>query len=204
VAGTVAGNRFGVAKGAVVVPVRVLDCTGSGSWSGVIAGLDWVVADHGPGELAVANMSLGGPRNSAVDAAVQRVVTDGVTVAVAAGNDGGNACNFSPSRVSAAVTVGATNRTDRRASFSNAGACLDLFAPGVDITSDWLLGGSRTISGTSMAAPHVTGAAVLILARNHAFTPAQVAARLVGNATTGVIPQPGSGSPNRLLFSPPT
>jgi subtilisin family serine protease len=203
VAGTVAGNRYGVAKDAVVVPVRVLDCTGSGSWSGVIAALDWVVADHDPGELAVANMSLGGARNSAVDAAVQRAITDGVLVSVAAGNNGANACNYSPARVGAALTVGATDRTDRRASFSNFGSCLDLFAPGVDITSDWLLGGTNTISGTSMATPHVTGAAALVLARNPSLSPAQLASRVVATATTGVVTKPGSRSPNRLLFSPP-
>jgi subtilisin family serine protease len=203
VAGTVAGNKYGVAKDATVVPVRVLDCAGSGSWSGVIAGLDWVAADHDPGELAVANMSLGGVANSAVDAAVQRVIADGVTVAVAAGNSSTNACSTSPARVTAAVTVGATDRKDRRASFSNFGSCLDLFAPGVGITSDWLAGTTNTISGTSMATPHVTGAAALVLGRNQGFGPADVAGRLVTNSTKNVVTG-ASGSPNRLLFSPTT
>jgi subtilisin family serine protease len=149
-------------------------------------------------------MSLGGGANGAVDAAVQKVISDGVTVAVAAGNSTANACTTSPARVSAAVTVGATDRNDRRASFSNYGSCLDLFAPGVSITSDWLAGTTNTISGTSMATPHVTGAAALVLGRNPGFTPAQVASRLVSNSTTGVLKSVGSGSPNRLLFSPTT
>jgi subtilisin family serine protease len=203
VAGTVAGNKYGVAKDAIVVPVRVLDCTGSGTWSQVIAGLDWVASDHDPGELAVANMSLGGGANSAVDAAVQNVINDGVTVAVAAGNSSANACGSSPARVAGAVTVGATDSRDRRASFSNFGSCLDLFAPGVNITSDWLAGTTNTISGTSMATPHVTGAAALVLGRNPSFTPAQVAAQLVSNSTKNAV-SGVSGSPNRLLYSPTT
>jgi subtilisin family serine protease len=162
-----------------------------------------VVLDHDPGELAVANLSLGGGANSAVDAAVQRVIADGVAVAVAAGNSSVNACGTSPARVSVAVTVGATDRNDRRASFSNYGSCLDLFAPGVNISSDWLAGTTSTISGTSMATPHVAGAAALILGRNPSFTPAQVASRLVTNSTKNVVSST-SGSPNRLLWSPTT
>jgi hypothetical protein len=147
VAGTVAGNTYGVAKSATVVPVRVLGCDGSGTWSGIIAGLDWVVAHHTSGS-AVANMSLGGGVSSSVDAAVQRVIADNVTIAVAAGNSSADACTTSPARVPAALTVGATDTTDRRASFSNYGSCVDLFAPGVSVTSDWLGGGTNTISGT--------------------------------------------------------
>jgi subtilisin family serine protease len=199
VAGTVAGTVYGVAKAATVVPVRVLDCGGSGTWSGIIAGLDWVVGNHVSGP-AVANMSLGGGVSSTVDAAVQRVIADGVTVAVAAGNSNANACNTSPARVSAALTVGATDNADRRASFSDYGSCLDLFAPGVDITSDWLTG-TNTISGTSMATPHVAGAAAVLLSKTPTMSPATVASRLVGTATTGVVKSAGNRSPNRLLYS---
>jgi subtilisin family serine protease len=201
VSGTIGGVDYGVAKGVTLVPVRVLDCTGSGSWSGVIAGLDWVVGNHASGVPAVANMSLGGGRNSSVDAAVQRAISAGVTVAVAAGNNGTNACNYSPSRVSAAVTVGATDINDRRASWSNYGACLDLFAPGVNIKSDWMGGLTNTISGTSMATPHVTGAAAILLAKTPTLSPAQVASLLLTNSTKSVVSSAGSRSPNRLLFS---
>jgi subtilisin family serine protease len=202
VAGTVAGTAYGVAKTATVVPVRVLDCAGSGTWSGIIAGLDWVVGNHVSGP-AVANMSLGGGASSTVDAAVQRVIADGVTVAVAAGNSNANACNSSPARVAGALTVGATDSSDRRASFSNYGSCLDLFAPGVGVTSDWLTG-TNTISGTSMATPHVAGAAAVLLSRNPGglLSPSAVASNLVSTATTGVVKVAGKRSPNRLLFAP--
>lgn len=205
VAGTVAGTTFGVAKDAAVVPVKVLDCAGSGSWSGVIAGLEWVVVDHPAGAPAVANMSLGGPRNSSVDLAVQKVIADGVTVAVAAGNDGRDACSFSPARVTAAITTGATNRADERASFSNYGPCLDLFAPGVDVKSAWInqtysAESTRTISGTSMATPHVAGAAAALLEQNPGLSPEAVANALVSGATRDVVLNPRKGSPNRLLF----
>jgi subtilisin family serine protease len=207
VAGTIAGSTYGVAKRAKLVPVRVLDCNGSGSWSGVIAGLEWVAGDHDSGELAVANLSLGGGVSATVDAAVKRVIGDGVTVVVAAGNSNANACNSSPARVPAALTTGATEKTDRRASFSNYGSCLDLFAPGSGITSAWHTGATSTISGTSMAAPHVAGAAAVVLgltpAPNPPLTPAQVASRLTSTATTGKVTSAGSRSPNRLLYSPP-
>jgi subtilisin family serine protease len=202
VAGTIGGTTYGVAKAVNLVPVRVLDCAGSGSWSGVIAGLDWIVADHAANVPAVANMSLGGGVSSSVDAAVQRVIADGVTVAVAAGNSNANACNSSPARAANAVTVGATDTTDRRASFSNYGSCLDLFAPGVNITSDWIGPATNTISGTSMATPHVAGAAAILLGKSPALTPAQVASQLVTLSTKNLVVSAGSRSPNRLLYSP--
>jgi len=202
VAGTVAGATYGVAKAAQLVPVRVLGCDGSGSWSGVIAGLDWAARNHVSGK-AVANMSLGGPANSSVDRAVQSLINDGVTVAVAAGNSNANACNSSPARVSAALTVGATDSTDTRAGFSNYGSCLDLFAPGVNIDSTWNTGGTATLSGTSMATPHVAGAAAVVLSTSAAnLTPATVASRMTSTASV-VVSARGAGSPNRLLYLAP-
>jgi subtilisin family serine protease len=199
VAGTVAGTRYGVAKDASVVPVRVLNCQGSGTWSGIVAGIDWVVANHQGGVPAVANMSLGGSPNSSVDAAVAKLVADGVTVAVAAGNDGQDAATHSPAREPSALTVGATDSSDTRASFSNYGTVVDLFAPGVGITSAWLNQGTNTISGTSMATPHVAGAAAVLLAQNPGLSPAAVAAELVRVSTKDVVANEGTGSPDRLL-----
>ena len=208
VAGTVGGSTYGVAKAVTLVGVRVLSCSGSGSWSQVIAGMDWVTADHVAGQPAVANLSLGGGANSSVDAAVNRMVSDGIAVSVAAGN--GNffgfaqdACSSSPARVPAAMTISATDSSDRKASWANYGTCVDLFAPGVSITSSWHNGdnATRTISGTSMAAPHTAGVAALYLQGNPGASPATVASALVGNATTGVVSNAGSGSPNRLLFT---
>ncbi|HET7461127.1 MAG TPA: S8 family peptidase [Longimicrobium sp.] len=204
-AGTVGGLTYGVAKGVSLVAVRVLDCNGSGTTSGVIAGVDWVTANHV--SPAVANMSLGGGANTSLDNAVANSIASGVTYAIAAGNGNifgiaQNACNSSPARVASAITVGATDKTDKKASWSNFGTCLDLFAPGVNITSSWYTSdiATNTISGTSMATPHVAGVAALYLQGNPSATPAQVASALVANATTGKVTSAGTGSPNRLLF----
>lgn len=200
VAGTVAGSTYGVAPDAIVHGVRVLGCNGTGSNSGVIAGVDWVAANAI--QPAVANMSLGGTPSAALDQAISNAVADGVTMVVAAGNENQDACNVSPARESSAITVGATTRTDVRASFSNFGTCVDIFAPGQDITSTWIDSDSstRTISGTSMAAPHVAGGAAIVLEANPSASPAAVTDSLLGDATTGALSGIGNGSPNRLLF----
>jgi subtilisin family serine protease len=207
VAGTIGGSTHGVAKGVSLVAVRVLDCSGSGTNSGVIAGIDWVTANHQPGQPAVANMSLGGGASTALDSAVSRSISDGVSYAVAAGNGNSagvaqNACNYSPARVPAALTVGATDKTDKAASFSNYGTCVDLFAPGVGITSDWYTSTSatNTISGTSMATPHVTGVAALYLQRNPAATPSTVATALAAATTKDAVPTTRTAN-NDLLFT---
>ncbi|MGW1253972.1 S8 family peptidase [Streptomyces sp. NPDC002513] len=199
VAGTVAGAAYGVAKKAKIVAVRVLDDSGYGTTDKVVAGLDWVAQHHsGP---SVANMSLGGPADSVLDTAVRNTIASGVTFAVAAGNSNDDASGTSPARVSEAITVGATAQGDARASYSNYGPALDLFAPGSSIKSTWNSSdtATATLSGTSMAAPHVTGAAALYLADHPRAAPAQVAAALTAAATTGVVSSPGSGSPSRLL-----
>ncbi|MGI9075907.1 MAG: S8 family peptidase [Gemmatimonadaceae bacterium] len=206
VAGTVGGSRYGVAKGVKLVAVRVLNCAGSGSTSGVIAGVDWVTRNHT--ERAVANMSLGGGASTALDAAVRTSIVSGVTYGIAAGNGNSagiaqNACNTSPARVVEAITVSATDRTDRKASWANYGSCLDIFAPGVGITSAWYTSttATATISGTSMATPHVVGVAALYLEGNPGASPATVRNALVSNATLGKVTSAGSNSPNRLLFT---
>ena len=203
VAGTVAGTTYGVAKSATIVPVRVLDCNGSGYNSDVVAGLDWVAANHAAGAPAVVNLSLGGAASSTVDTAIQSVVNDGVTAVVAAGNSAVDACGSSPARVPAAVTVAASDSADRQASFSNFGSCVDLYAPGVGISSAYHTSSTATasMSGTSMAAPHVAGAAAVLLSQNPALTPAQVSGALTSNATAGVVAGATSGTPNRLLYS---
>ncbi|MFD5147679.1 S8 family peptidase [Streptomyces sp. NPDC058401] len=199
VAGTVAGTTYGVAKKAKIVGVRVLDNNGSGTTAQVVAGIDWVTRNAV--KPAVANMSLGGGADSALDTAVRNSIASGITYGVAAGNESTNANTKSPARVTEAITVGATTNTDAKASYSNYGAVLDLFAPGSNITSSWGTGdtATNTISGTSMATPHVVGAAALYLAANPGATPAQVSTALVNAATPNVVTSPGTGSPNLLL-----
>jgi subtilisin family serine protease len=204
VAGTIGGAHYGVAKTATLVAVRVLGCTGSGTISGVIAGVDWVTADHTAGQPAVANVSLGTGASSALDTAVANSINDGVGYAVAAGNSNADACNFSPARVPAAITTGATTSADARASFSNYGACVDLFAPGQAITSAWGSGdtATNTLSGTSMAAPHVAGAAALYLQGHPSASPAAVRDAIVKSTTVNVMSGIDPGTPNRLLNAP--
>jgi len=201
VAGTTAGTSYGVAKLADVVAVRVLNCAGSGTFQQVIDGVNWVAGNAI--RPAVANMSLGGAgTNSVLEAAVTNAINGGVQFALAAGNNGGDACNFTPARTPAAITVGATDINDNRASFSNFGTCLDIFAPGVSITSAWITSdtATNTISGTSMASPHVAGAAALILGDNPTFTAQQVRDAMVNASTLNKVVNPGAGSANRLLF----
>ncbi|HEY1176376.1 MAG TPA: S8 family peptidase [Phytomonospora sp.] len=202
VAGTLGGTSYGVAKEVTLVGVRVLNCGGSGSYAGVIAGIDWVAGDHDAGEPAVANMSLGGGYDQATNDAVTGAIADGVAFTVAAGNSDADACQSSPSSTPDAITVGATAPDDSRAGFSNHGTCLDVFAPGQNITSAWFTAddAANTISGTSMAAPHVAGATALMLAAHPAYTPQQIRDALVADATPDVVTDPGAGSPNRLLY----
>ncbi|QOV35431.1 S8 family peptidase [Streptomyces ferrugineus] len=202
VAGTIAGKKYGVAKKAKVVAVRVLDNAGGGTTSDVIAGIDWVTR-HAK-KPAVANVSLGGYRNTQLDAAVRNSIASGVTYTVAAGNDGLPAGLYSPAAVREAITVGATDRKDARTGFSNTGPALDLFAPGVSITSASYRSdtGRATFSGTSMASPHAAGAAALYLADHPKAPPAQVSRALVAQAASGKVSGRGLGSPNKLLQVP--
>jgi subtilisin family serine protease len=199
VSGTIGGSTYGLAKEVQIVAVRVLDCGGSGTTEGVVAGIDWVTQNAV--KPAVANMSLGGGADAALDAAVQSSIASGVTYGIASGNSSADACGFSPARVPEAITVNASDINDAQASFSNFGTCTDIYAPGVDITSSWLNGGTNTISGTSMATPHVVGASALYLADHPDAAPADVAAALTGNATPDKVTGAGSGSPNLLLFT---
>ena len=203
VAGTVGGSTYGVAKSVTLVAVRVLDCNGSGSNSGVIAGVDWVTSNHAAGAPAVANMSLGGGASTALDDAVRRSIADGVTYALASGNSNVDACSSSPARVSEALTVNSSTSSDARSSFSNYGTCTDIFAPGSSITSAWYTSttATNTISGTSMATPHVAGVVALYLEQNGYQAPSTVNAAIINNATLNKITSPGTGSPNRLLHS---
>ncbi len=203
VAGTIGGAAHGLAKGVRLVAVKVLDCNGSGSFAGVAAGIDWVTSNHTSGP-AVANMSLGASgSDAATENAVRNSIADGVTYGIASGNSNSNACNFTPARVAEAITVNASTNTDARASFSNYGTCTDIFAPGQNITSAWNTSNTatNTISGTSMATPHVVGAAALYLAANPSASPATVQSAMKANATPNKITNPGTGSPNLLLYT---
>ncbi|MEV6348812.1 S8 family peptidase [Actinoplanes sp. NPDC051851] len=203
VAAVAVGSTYGVAKSANVVGVRVLDSSGSGTTSGVISGIDWVTANAVAGK-SVANLSLGGSTSSTLDAAVTRSIAAGIPYAIAAGNSGVDASTTSPARVAAALTVGATSSTDAKASWSNYGSVLDLFAPGVSITSAWRTSTTATYtgSGTSFASPHVAGAAALYLAAHSGASVATVNAAIVAAATSGVVTSAGTGSPNKLLYTP--
>jgi subtilisin family serine protease len=202
VSGIIGGTTYGVAKGVTLVPVRVLDCTGSGTDAGVIAGIDWMIADHVPGTLAVANMSLGGTSSQILNDAVRAAVDAGIVMSLAAGNSAADACGFSPAGETSALTVAASDATDHSASFSNEGACVDLFAPGVDILSDYYTGATatETMSGTSMAAPHVTGIAALYAATFPSATAAAIEDAIVADATAGVIARRDPITPNRLAY----
>ncbi|MGJ8664481.1 MAG: S8 family peptidase [Marinicella sp.] len=199
VAGTIGSSTYGVAKDATIYAVRVLGCDGSGTNAGVIGGVDWVAANHI--KPAVANMSLGGGASSALDSAVNSAVSAGITMVVAAGNDNSNACSYSPARAASAITVGSTTSTDSRSSFSNYGTCLDIYAPGSSITSTWSTSNTatNTISGTSMAAPHVAGVAALYLDEFPNASPSQVEAAIEGAAIPNKVTDARTGSPNLLL-----
>ena len=206
VAGIIGGSRYGVAKRVRLVAVRVLDCSGAGSTGRIVAGLDWIVRDHAAGTPAVANLSLGGAPSSALDAAVRALVRDGVVVTTAAGNGdasghGIDACSTSPARTGIAITVSATDRNDVRPTWANWGRCVDLVAPGVGIMSDWNSSdrATRTLSGTSMAAPHVAGAAARYLSSHRSATPAQVRGYLVHASTAGAV-QDARNDSARLLY----
>ena len=201
VAGIIGGAKYGVAKKTNLIPVRVLDCAGSGSYSSVISGLDWIAANYRAGDAAVVNMSLGGPASSTLDGAVRNLISKGINVVVAAGNSSADACNYSPARVLDAITVGATANTDARASYSNYGTCLDVFAPGSSITSTWLgATGINTISGTSMASPNVAGVLARFIGQYSGLTPAQVANSIKTSSTKNLVTSAGSGSPNQLAY----
>lgn len=218
VAGTIGGAKYGVAKGVKLIAVRVLDCDGSGSNSDVVAGVDWVTRHHLPGARAVANMSLGSGPSPALDRAVAASIADGVTYTIAAGNDskpydpgllglfpsggGVDACGQSPGRVGTALTVAAIDKGDRRASYSEIGKCVDLFAPGSGITSTWKDSDTSTavLSGTSMAAPHVAGVAALLAQKYPKATPLDISNRIKSTSTPNAVKDAGAASPNRLLF----
>ena len=202
VSGTIGGSTYGAAKGVKLVAVRVLDCEGSGWASDIIDGLDWVIA-HKTGP-SVVNMSLGGGAYAPIDTAVERTVDAGISVVVAAGNDGEDACDTSPARAPGAITVAATDSDDYRAWFSNTGSCVDLFAPGVDVKSSSNRSNTATevLSGTSMATPHVVGLAARYLQAHHAATPDQVTTALLAGATQNAV-HDAQGTPNLLLYTAP-
>lgn len=199
IAGTVGGATYGVAPQVALAAVRVLDCNGSGSLSNVLAGMDWV-AQHAA-RPAVANMSLGASKNATLDEAATRLAGSGVFLAVGAGSSGTDACDFSPGGAEGVFTTAATDAGDARASFSNGGECVEAFAPGVQITSTWPDGGTRTLSGTSMAVPHVTGVGALYKSANGEVDSAALVTWIVDNATPDVVQNPPPGTPNRLLFT---
>jgi len=200
VAGTVGGSEYGVAKNVKLVGVKVLSCTGGGTWSGVIQGINWVAANAK--KPATANMSLGGGSSPSLNSAVQGLVATGVSTVVAAGNSNRDACLYSPAGEPTAITVGSTDSNDGRSYFSNYGTCLDIFAPGRNIKSAWIGSNTatNTISGTSMASPHVCGAAALHLGKNPTLTPTQIAFKLTSTSTPGKVTNEGTGSPNRLVY----
>ncbi|MEY4713729.1 MAG: hypothetical protein RIQ37_59, partial [Actinomycetota bacterium] len=211
VAGTLAGTTYGVAKAATIVPVRVLDCNGSGLLSGVIAGLDWIGQNYTPGSKVVVNMSLGGGASATLDSAVASLVAKGIAVVVAAGNSAADACNFSPARVAGAITVAASTTADGLASYSNFGSCVDIVAPGSGILSAWIGSTTETavLNGTSMATPHVAGLVASMLTNGY-LTPAEIEARLEAVAAKNLITNLGAGTPNLLsqvyvsTITPPT
>jgi subtilisin family serine protease len=205
VAGTAAGTTYGVAKKANIIPVRTLECDGSGWSSTVMAGIDWAISHHVAGQPAVMNLSVGGFTNASFDQAVQSAVNDGITVVAAAGNSGQDACLTSPARVPSAITVAATNINDAQASWSNYGSCVDIQAPGVSVRSAWNNSptGDNTLDGTSMATPHVSGAAAILLSRNRSLSPADLHQTMINNATIAAVSANKGATPNRLLFVPP-
>jgi len=203
VSGTIAGTTYGVAKKAMIYPVRVLGCDGSGQTSGVIEGIEWVAANAR--KPAVANMSLGGSKLQSLNDAVAKAVAKGVVFVVAAGNSTDNACSYSPASVPEAITVAASDKSDVSANFTNYGSCVDVYAPGVSITSAGINGNSSTatMSGTSMASPHTAGVVALLLQKTPSASPAAIASQLINNATRGVITSLPSSTPNLLIFTNP-
>lgn len=199
VAGTIGGATYGIAKAALLRAVRVLDCAGNGSTSGIIAGIDWVRLNAL--KPAVANMSLGGGYSSSLNTAATNLANSGVFLAVAAGNENQNACNVSPASASGTLTVAASDKTDTRASFSNWGGCVDVYAPGVAIKSDWLSGGTNTINGTSMASPHAAGVGALYKGTYGDTASSTIVSWIINNSTASVIKGNVSGTPNRLLYT---
>ena len=202
VAGTVGGSTYGVAKNVSLVPIRILGCDGSGASSNVIAGLDWILKNGK--KPAVVNMSLGGDANTSLDSAVENLFNNGYVMVVAAGNSNADACSSSPARVSKAITVAATDSTDTRASYSNYGSCVDIFAPGSQINSSWIESNTATkvLNGTSMATPHVVGVVAEMLQSTPTATPQTISTNLLNQASSNVVKNP-SGSPNRLLYKSP-
>ncbi|WP_407498753.1 S8 family peptidase [Acinetobacter baumannii] len=202
VAGTVGGTTYGVAKNVNLVPIRILGCDGSGASSNVIAGLDWILKNGK--KPAVVNMSLGGATSSSLDSAVENLYNNGYVMVVAAGNSNTDACTSSPARVNKAITVAATDNTDTRASYSNYGSCVDIFAPGSQINSSWIGSNTATkiLNGTSMATPHVAGVVVEMLQSTPTASPQTISTNLLNQASSNVVKNP-SGSPNRLLYKSP-